>query len=341
MIANWKLLGLLSFVILFLLMFGRPALLPAQSKEVLEGAKKEGQLVFYAGIPLPDAQAILSALERKYPFLKTTFYRATGSALVSRIQTEQRAGTHIWDVMNSTGFEPYVLVEQGYFAKYDAPERKSFPEGHKDNDGYWATMYTSPMIVTYNTQLVSPGELPKDYFDLLQPKWKGRLALDSSDLEWYANLRKIWGTEKAQKFLQGLRAQDVRLVQGRTLLTNLLSGGEVSVLVNNFLQNAIEAKRKGSPVEILPLDPVISAAGLVGINKLAPHPNAAKLFIDFVLSKEGQELIVKTDRSSVRKDVTGNPLDLIKNVRVVPSDLSLGKDYIRVRDEYREFLGIK
>jgi ABC-type Fe3+ transport system substrate-binding protein len=94
-------------------------------------------------------------------------------------------------------------------------------------------------------------------------------------------------------------------------------------------------------VEFLALDPVISAAGLVGINKLAPHPNAAKLFIDFVLSKEGQELIVKTDRSSVRKDVTGNPLDLIKNVMVVPSDLSLGKDYIRIRDEYRQFLAIK
>ena len=341
MIAKPKLFGSFSFLVLPLLIFGGPGLIRGQSKDVLEGAKKEGQLVFYSGMPLPDAQAILSALERKYPFIKTTFYRATGSALVSRIQTEQRAGTHIWDVMNATGFEPYVLVEQGYFAKYDAPERKAFPEGHKDNDGYWATMYTSPMVVTYNTRLVSPAELPKEYFDLLQPAWKARLGLDSSDLEWYANLRKIWGAEKAQKFLEGLRTQEVRLVQGRSLLTNLLSGGEVAILVNNFLQNAIEAKGKGSPVEMLALDPVISAAGLVGINKLAPHPNAAKLFIDFVLSKEGQELIVKTDRSSVRKDVTGNPLDMIKNARVVPSDLSLGKDYIRVRDEYRQFLGIK
>jgi ABC-type Fe3+ transport system substrate-binding protein len=196
------------------------------------------------------------------------------------------------------------------------------------------------MVVTYNTGLVSVGELPKEYFDLLKPKWKDRVGLDSSDLEWYANLRKVWGAEKAQKFLEGLRAQNIRLVQGRSLLTNLLSGGEVEILVNNFLQNVIEAKRKGSPVEFLALDPVISAAGLVGINKAAPYPNAARLFIDFVLSKEGQELIVKTDRSSVRKDVTGNPLDLIKNVRVVPSDLSLGKDYIWLRDEYRQFLGI-
>jgi iron(III) transport system substrate-binding protein len=202
-------------------------------------------------------------------------------------------------------------------------------------------MYTSPMVVSYNTRLVSPAELPKDYFDLLQPKWKGRLGLDSADFEWYANLRKTWGAEKAQKFLEGLKRQEVRLVQGRALLTELLMGGEIAILVNNFLQNAIEAKRKGSPVEMLGLDPVVSAAGLVGINKLAPHPNAAKLFVDFVLSKEGQELIVKTDRSSVRKDVAGNPIDMIKNVRIIPSDLNLGKNYVQIRDEFRELLGIK
>jgi iron(III) transport system substrate-binding protein len=195
--------------------------------------------------------------------------------------------------------------------------------------------------VSYNTRLVPPAELPKDYFDLLQPKWKGRLGLDYSDFEWYANLRKVWGAEKAQKFLERLKRQEVRLVQGRALLTELLTGGEIAILVNNFLQNAIEAKRKGSPVEVLALDPVVSAAGLVGINKLAPHANAAKLFVDFVLSKEGQELIVKTDRSSVRKDVAGNPIDMIKNVRIIPSDLNLGKNYVQIRDEFRELLGIK
>ena len=338
---NFASLQQMVFVLLSLVVLASAGNVAAQSKEVLEGARKEGQLVFYSGIPIPDAQAILSALEKKYPFIKTTFYRATGPALVSRIQTEQRAGTHVWDVMNSTGFEPYVLLEQGYFAKYESSERKHFPEGHKDNDGMWATMYTTPMIVSYNSKLVSAADLPKDYADLLNLKWKGRLGMDSSDFEWYANLRKVWGTEKAQKFLDGLKKQDVRLVQGRALLTELLSGGEIAMLVNNFLQNAIEAKRKGSPVEFLALDPVVSAAGLVGINRLAPHPNAAKLFVDFVLSREGQELIVKTDRSSVRKDVAGNPLDLIKNVRIVPSDLSLGKNYVQIRDEYRDLLGVR
>jgi iron(III) transport system substrate-binding protein len=337
-ILGWSTRMMLATAALIVALSGE---IHAQTPDVLEGARKEGELVFYSGIPIPDAKAILSALEKKYPFIKATFYRATGPALVSRIQTEQRAGTHIWDVMNSTGFEPYALLEQGYFAKYESVERRVFPEGHKDNDGFWATMYTTPMIVTYNTRLVSPDELPKEYSDLLNPKWKGRLGLDSSDFEWYANLRKIWGAERAQKFLEGLKRQEVRLMQGRALLTELLAGGEIAILVNNFLQNAIEAKRKGSPVEFLALDPVISAAGLVGINKLAPHPNAAKLFVDFVLSKEGQELIVKTDRSSVRKDVAGNPLDLIRNVRIVPSDFNLGKTYVQTRDEYRDLLGIK
>lgn len=313
----------------------------AQSNEIIEAAKKEGELVFYSGIPVPDAKAILSAFEKKYPSIKTTHYRATGPALVSRIQTEQRAGRHIWDMMNSTGFEPYALLEQGYFAKYDSPERRFFPDGHKDTEGYWTTMYTTPMIVSYNSRSVSSLEVPKNYLELLEPKWKGRMGLDSSDYEWYANIKKTWGVETSRKFFEGLRMQGVRLVQGRALLTQLLGGGEVALLVNNFLQNAIEAKRKGSPVEMLALDPVISAAGLIGINKLAPHPNAARLFVDFILSKDGQELIVKTDRSSVRKDIAGNPIDMIKNVRIIPSDLNLGKNYVQTRDEFRELLGIK
>jgi iron(III) transport system substrate-binding protein len=156
-----------------------------------------------------------------------------------------------------------------------------------------------------------------------------------------ANLKKTWGSEKARNFFDGLRTQDVRLIQGRTLLTELLGTGEFTVLVNNYLQNVVEAKRKGNAVDFLALDPVIAGSGLVGINKNAPHPAAARLFIDFVLSKEGQELIVKTDRSSVRKDVAGNPFDLIKNVRIVASDLNLGKNYVETRDEYRQLLGIK
>jgi len=162
--------GLVCFFLISLMAAGD---LAAQSKEVVEGARKEGQLVFYSGMPIPDAQAILSALEQKYPFIKSTFYRATGSALVSRIQTEQRAGTHTWDTMNATGFEPYALLEQGYFAKYDSAERKEFPEGHKDNEGMWATMYTTPMVVSYNPKLVALGGSAERLCRSAEPQMEG------------------------------------------------------------------------------------------------------------------------------------------------------------------------
>jgi iron(III) transport system substrate-binding protein len=196
------------------------------------------------------------------------------------------------------------------------------------------------MLATYNKNLVSTNEIPKQYFDLLEPKWKGKLGLDPREVEWYANLKKIWGADRTKKFILGLKIQDTNLRQGRALLTELLGAGEFAVLVNNYLQNVVEAKEKGSPIDWLPLDPVIAGAGPVSINRYAPHPNAARLFVDFCLSKEGQEIIVKHGRTSARRDIKGNPMDQIKNVRIVPSDLALGKTYKDAFAELSELLGV-
>ena len=312
-----------------------------QTADKIEGAKKEGQVVFFSGMIVQDTQALLSAFEKRFPFIKATHYRARGSALVARIQTENRAGVQSWDVYNSTGFEGYVLLEQGYFGRYDSPERRNYPEGHRDSEGLWTTMYTTPMLPSYNTRLASPKDLPKEYSDFLQPRWKGKLGLDPQDFEWYANLRKVWGAERARNFLSGLVRQEVILRQGRALLTDLLGAGEFSILVNNYLPNVLRVKDKGSPTEFFPLDPVITGAGPVGINRLAPHPNAARLFVDYCLSKEGQGVLVGVGKSSARSDVAGNPLDLAKSKRVIPSDLSLGKVYGEARKEYEDLLKIR
>ena len=331
----------LSCLLLLGLLIVRPDVTNGQTLDRIEAAKKEGGLVFFSGMIVQDTQPLLAAFEKRYPFIKATHYRARGSALVARIQTESRAGVQSWDVYNSTGFEGYVLLEQGYFARYDSPERKYYPDGHRDSDGYWATMYTTPMLPSYNTRLAASKDLPKDYSEFLQPKWKGKLGLDPQDFEWYANLRKIWGAERARKFLAGLLGQEILLRQGRALLTDLLAAGEFSILINNYLPNVFRVKEKGGPVGYFPLDPVIAGAGPVGINRLAPHPSAARLFMDFCLSKEGQNVLIGVGKSSARSDIAGNPLDLLKGTRVVASDLSLGKVYGDVRKEYEELLKIR
>jgi iron(III) transport system substrate-binding protein len=314
-------------------------LLTRADDRLIEGAKKEQELVLYSGMTVADATALLQGFEKKHPFIKARHQRSSGGKLIAQIQTEQRTNKHIWDVYAQAGLEGYVLLEEGHFAAYDSPERKYFPDGHKDSDGYWTTIYTSPMLPTYNKKLVAPNEVPKQYADFLEPKWKSKLGFDPRDVEWYANLKKIWGADKTKKFFAGLKTQDINLRQGRALLTELLGAGEFSVLVNNYLQNAVESKQKGSPIEWLALDPVIAAAGPVSINRHAPHPNAARLFVDFCLSREGQEIIVKHGRTSARPDIKGNPMDQIKNVRIIPSDLSMGKTYKETFAELSELLG--
>ena len=326
---------------LIVLLSAWPGIGLGQTADRIEAAKKEGQVVFFSGMIVQDTQALLSAFEKRYPFLKATHYRARGSALVARIQTESRAGVQSWDVYNSTGFEGYLLLEQGYFGRYDSPERRHYPDGHRDSDGHWTTMYTTPMLPSYNTRLVSAKDLPKEYGDFLQPRWRGKLGLDPQDFEWYANLSKIWGAERARKFFSGLLRQEVALRQGRALLTELLGAGEFTILINNYLPNVLRVRDKGGPTGFFPLDPVIAGAGPIGVNRLAPHPNAARLFVDFCLSKEGQSVLVGVGKSSARSDVAGNPMDLLKNARIVASDLTLGKVYAESRKEYEELLQIR
>lgn len=330
---------LLSLFAIYFLSFLDPSfVLP--DERIIEGAKKERELVLYSGMTVADGKALLEAFEKKYPFIKARHQRSSGARLIAQMQIEQRTRKYLWDVYVQAGLETYVLLEEGHFAAYDSPERRYFPDGHKDAEGYWTTIYTTPMLPSYNKKLVAPGEAPKDYSDLLDLKWKGKLGFDPRDVEWYANLKKIWGADKTRRFFLGLKGQEINLRQGRALLTELLGAGEFAILVNNYLQNAVEAKEKGSPIDWLALDPVIEGVGAVAINRHAPHPNAARLFVDFCLSKEGQELIVKYGRSSARPDVTGNPINQIKNVRIIPSDLTLGKLYKETLSELTELLAI-
>jgi iron(III) transport system substrate-binding protein len=333
---SFALVFITAFFVCSLTSIGRAA-----DETTVAEANKEGKLVFYSGIFDAEARALIAKFETKYPAIKTTLYRAGGVSLVSRIQNEQRAGAHLWDVFNSAGLEGFLLLEQGYFSRYDSTERNQFGEGFKDAEGYWTTMYATPYVLTYNTKLVSAKDLPKDYMQLLEPKWYDKLAIDPDDIEWYVNLRKIWGEDKTRKFFSGLAKQKVTIRRGRALQTDLVAAGEVAILVNNYHHIAVRTKQRGGPVEWLALDPVITAAGPITINKLAPHPNAAKVFVDFCLSKEGQDTLVQQGRTSGRLDLSRNPLAAFKPVKVVPSDLTLGKVYIEARQEYERYLGIK
>lgn len=284
-----------------------PSAINAASPDaVVEAAKKEGTLVFYTSMTVGQAQEMLNAFKAKYPFLEPKMYRAVGERLLTKIMTEVQAGRYEFDVVQSAETQAYFLKKKNLLMKYVSPEAKNLPRAFVDPQGTWAAVYIMPNVTAFNTQMVKRSEVPRSYEEFLNPKWKGKIGMDPTKPEWFAWMLKQMGEEKGLAYMRKLAAQDLRFYPGLSLLTNLLASGEFPLLLNDYLHTAEEIKRKGGPVDWVAQDPVYTKFQPIGIGAKAPHPNAAKLFVDFVLSAEGQKIIASFARVPTRLGVPTN-----------------------------------
>jgi len=309
----------------------------SHTQKLLDGAKKEGALVWYMSASIEDAKAILLAFNKKYPFLKTDFFRAGSARLFNRIMNEVRAGKVLFDLVAVRGLETHQLVKAGLLQPYVSPESAAYPAGFKDSKGYWVDYFDSYNVIGYNTQLVARDQAPKSWEDLLDPKWKGKIALDEENFSWYGAMTQKWGKEKTQRYMRALAKQDIQLRNGQTLIAQLMAAGEFSVAM--VLAHRIEKmKEQGAPVEwVTTLDPVTASLHPIGIAAKAPHPNAAKLFVDFILSKDGQQLLLSIERTPARPGIdTKMEARKLKLFRMPPE---LGERYEQFQKEFREIFG--
>ncbi|OGQ55939.1 MAG: hypothetical protein A2W66_11880 [Deltaproteobacteria bacterium RIFCSPLOWO2_02_56_12] len=298
----------------------------ASPDAVVEAAKKEGVLVFYTSMTVGQAQEMLNAFKAKYPFLEPKMYRAVGERLLTKIMTEVQAGRYEFDVVQSAETQAYFLKKRNLLMKYVSPETKFLPKPFVDPQGYWAAVYIMPNVIAYNTQLVKRAEVPKTNEDLLNPKWKGKIGMDPTKPEWFAWTLKQMGEEKGLAYMKKLAAQDLRFHPGLSLLTNLLASGEFPLVLNDYLHTAEEIKRKGGPVDWVAQNPVYTKFQPIEIGAKAPHPNAAKLFVDFVLSAEGQKMIASFARVPTRAGIPTNIQGLEKLTYVV-DEFSAADDF--------------
>lgn len=337
---SFKTIGRIAvFQIFVLTLFGVPGYSQTDSEmqAIIEGAKKEGKVVFYGSISVSEATPVLKAFEKKYPFLEVNHHRAGSDTLMEKILIETRAGRQAADVYNLRGFTTSVLVQKGLFAKHPTRHAKFYRDGFKDPDGHWTSFYMNPATFGYNTALVPEADAPKDWNDLLNPKWKGQMIMDREESEWYANMLKIMGREKGLAFMKKLATQNIVFRAGHTLQAQLVAAGEFKIGVVMYTPRMEKLKAQGAPLEWGRANPVVAYHYSLGVAANAPHPNAAKLFVDFFLSKEGQELLVGVGRVPVRSDVKAEPAHLVEGVNMVPSDASLAEnDFKKYFDEYRE-----
>ncbi len=335
-VAKSKTLAVRHFVlqvaVLVVLTFSQPSL-AASREDLLEGAKREGQVVVYLSMNVEESNARNRAFEAKYPFIKVREARIDGERLFSRILAEEQANKHLMDVVECQEFYLHTFKKRGILGYYLSPEDRFYPKEFKE-EGYWITAYLNPYVVAYNSKLVSQKNLPTRYEDLLKPEWKGKMTLEPTKADWLAGMLQIMGREPGLKFMRALSKQNMMVRPGHSLLAQLVAAGESLLDINMPASTANRVKEKGAPIDWIPVGPVPGIMNGIGIASKAPNPNAARVFADFVLSREGQKMMQGFGRWVARSDISQEQVGRSKGATIIPVDPALGEKF----DEYIKLL---
>ena len=320
-----------------------PAGALAQSQqELIEGAKKEGKVVWYGSLSLEDVKRLGDAFEKKYPFIQVEPFRASGEKLANKIMTETRAGRYFYDVVATGAFEIWPLYKRGLVGKYISPESKAYGKAFKDPEGSWNDLYDNYYVIGYNTKLVPKKDAPRGWDDMLDPRWKGKFAVDPEDYEWYMAMLDYMGEEKGKGFMRRLAKQDIQWRKGHTLLAQQMVAGEFETALI-YAHRAEKMRPQGAPIDWEPSQtPIVTGMRVVSIGAKPPNPNAAKLLMDYVLSKEGQNLIRSFERIPAHPDVEPlSPRLDPKKLNLHPAAPNLAENADRHIKEFREIFGLK
>jgi iron(III) transport system substrate-binding protein len=307
----------------------------AGQTNLIEGAKKEGHVIWYATLNISDSNALLNRFNQKYPFIKTELLRAGSEQLLNRILTEDSAGRSALDLVNITTIN--ALKKRNLLQAYQSPEFAAYPQQFKDTGNYWATVYNIYYVIGYNPKTVPPKDAPKNWDDFLDPKWKGKIGMDQEEYEWYAATVGYWGREKAEKFHRALAKQGVHWNRGHTMISQLMAAGEFPLGIV-YAHRVESMKKSGAPIEwVKTADPVFVTLSPVAVAAKARNPNAAKLLMDFVLSREAQLMLRNANRSSGRSDVEPLVPEMHPSrLKIAAIDPSVGEELTKYSKEFRE-----
>jgi len=328
---------------LITLFFAAAGLAQSQQSNVraalLEGAKKEGKLVWYTTMALDDSKPVLDAFMREYPYIKGELVRSGGTPLLNRIFTEAQAGRSLFDVV--AALEIGVLVEKNLIAPYQSVESAAFEPRLRDANGFWTGIYNNNLVLTYNSKMVADNQAPKNYDDLLQPKWKNNILLHPSAFAFYGTLVHVWGRDKTDAYVRQLARQNPVLRPGFGLIAQLVAAGESPLgFAYNFRAEGM--KKDGAPIDwVDTFDPIVTTVTAIGMSAKPAHANSAKLFIDFILSKRAQEIIRDLGRTPSRSDVKPLAPKMDQSqlkLQLVPKEVYL--HYNQYAKDYRKFFGL-
>jgi len=269
----------------------------------LAAAQKEGSLTLYTSFAEKDLPPLILVFEKKYG-IKVSVWRAGSEKVLQRTLAEAAARRHEVDAIHSSALEMETLHREKILQPVTSPYSTELIAGALRPHREWVATYLSVWVQAYNTKLVKKEDLPRTFQDLLDPKWKGKLGIEANVPEWYSTVVLNMGEDKGIKFFRDLvGGNGISVRTGHSLLNNMVVAGEVPLALTVYQFMAEAAKRRGATLDWFMLEPAVARMSGIGIARRAPHPNAALLFYDFMLSTEAQELLVSMEYAPTRAKV--------------------------------------
>ena len=309
----------------------------AAAQANLEAAKKEGKVVIYGSLESGIMDEIEKAFTAKHG-IPIEYYRAASNKTLDRVMTEARAGKVQSDVVVTNRGPMLLLKKENVFARYVSPEAKNFPDDVKDPDGLLSPIYREVVIgILYNTKLVKPGEAPKSLEDLLTPRWQGKWVMPDPSRHfttgmWVANFDKLYGKD-ADAMVKKLAAAKPILVESFIPSAQKIISGEAQAGIT-YLKYVHIFGKDGAPLDYVRLPTMLADGHQIGIQGKAPHPNAARLFEDFFISRQGMEILAKEGEFVTAKGLYP-PIKDAQKVKAVAMDEMERKEYKKFAEQMR------
>ena len=268
---------------------------PDRLQKLIDGAKKEGELVIYTSAQADDLGALVTAFEKKYG-IRVSVWRSSSEKVLQRSVAEARANRFSVDVVETNGPELESLHREKILQLIKSPHHADLIAPALRPHGEWVGTRLNVFVQAYNTKAIRKEDLPRTWNDLLGPKWKGKLGIEAEDFDWLAGLFAELGEDRGAKlFREIVAANGMSVRKGHTLLAQLVVSGEVPFALTVYNYKAEQLKRQGAPIDWFAIGAAIARPNGAGVARRSPHPHAAVLFYDFEISEEGQRLLAQRD----------------------------------------------
>jgi iron(III) transport system substrate-binding protein len=268
---------------------------PDRAARLIAGAKKEGTLTLYSSLPIQVMTSVTDAFTRKYG-VKVSLWRGGSEEIMQRVITESRGGRAAVDVIETAGPNIEAVTREKLLQPVETPVTTELMPEAVAPGRPWIVSRLSVFTIAYNTNLVRKTDAPKSYTDLADPKWKGKLGIEADDDNWLMTVSAALGGEAGLKLFRDIVAKNgISVRKGHSLLANLVSSGEVPVALDSYVDEVAGLKKTGAPIETVFAAPVVAMPTAVGMLRRAPHPNAAVLFMDYLLSEDGQKILASNN----------------------------------------------